>query len=121
MFQQPNEFKYQAVTGKNYIIYFLKFWSAGDYLIKYQIRAPDKDFVWYGRISKERALVDLKLGSKEAKALGPEALELKIKTHLQALFISVMEKGLDKEFEEPNTEFVFYQGPFVTKRIWEEK
>jgi hypothetical protein len=121
MFQQPNEFKYRAENGKNYIIYFLKFWPDDDYIIKYQIRAPDKDFFWHGRMSKERALADLKLGQKEAKALGPEELELKIKTHLQALFISVMEKGLDKGFEEPNTEFVFYKEPFVTKRVWVEK
>jgi hypothetical protein len=121
MFQQLNEFKYAAATGKNYIIYFLKFWSAGDYIIKYQIRTPDRDFFWYGRISKERALTDLKLSQKEAKALGTEELELRIKTHFQALFISVMEKGLDKGFEEPNTEFVFYNEPFVTKRVWEEE
>jgi hypothetical protein len=120
MFQQLNEFKYQAATGKDYIVYFLKFWTAGDYIIKYEIRNPARDFFWYGRISKERALADLKLSPKEAKAQGPEELELKIKIHLQALFISVMEKGLDKGFEEPNTEFVFYKDPFVTKRVWED-
>ena len=121
MFQQLNEFKFSAASGKEYIIYFLKFWSAGDYIIKYQIRTPDRDFFWYGRISKERALTDLKQGPKEAKALGTEELELRIKTHFQTLFISVMEKGLDKGFEEPNTEFVFYKETFVTKRVWEEE
>jgi len=120
MFQQLNEFKYAAATGKNYIIYFLKFWTAGDYIIKYQIRTPDKDFFWYGRMSKERALIDLKLTPKEAKAEAQEVLENKIKDHLQTLFISVVKKGLDKGFDEPNTEFVFYKEPFVTKKVWKE-
>jgi hypothetical protein len=121
MFQQLNEFKYQASTGKNYVIYLLKYWPGDDYVVKYEIRTPDRDFFWYGRISRERALTDLKLSAKEAKALALDVLETRIKTHLQQLFISVMEKGLDKGFEEPNTEFVFYKEPFVTKRIWEEK
>jgi hypothetical protein len=120
MFQQLNEFKYQAATGKSYIVYLLKYWPGDDHVVKYEIRSPARDFYWYGRISRERALADLKLSAKDAKALPAEELELRIKSHLQQLFISVMEKGLDKGFEEPNTEFVFYKEPFVTKRIWEE-
>jgi hypothetical protein len=121
MFQQLNEFKYQAATGKSYIVYLLKYWPGEDHVVKYEIRSEERDFFWYGRISRERALSDLKIGAKEAKALPAEELELRIKTHLQRLFISVMEKGLDKGFEENNAEFVFYKDPFVTKRIWEEK
>jgi len=120
MFQQLNEFKYQAATGKNYVIYLLKYWPGDEHVVKYEIRTPDRDFFWYGRISRERALTDLKLSAQEAKALAPDELEIRIKTHLQQLFISVMEKGLDKGFEEPNTEFVFYKEPFVTKRTWQE-
>lgn len=120
MFQQLNEFKYTAETGVTYIIYFLKFWQAGDYLIKYQIRNPDKDFFWYGRMSKERALTDLKISPKESKSITRGDFENKIKDHLQMLFISVMKKGLDKGFEEPNTEFIFYKEPFVTRRPWQE-
>ncbi len=123
MFQQLNEFKYTAKTGKVHIIYFLKFWPADyekdDYIVKYQIRTPEKDFFWFGRISKERALLDLKISAKDMKFTAEE-LENKIKDHLKMLFISVMKKGLDKGFEEPNTEFIFYKEPFVTKRVWKE-
>ena len=73
MFQQPNEFKYTAATGKIYIIYLLKFWQADDkkddYLIKYEIRSDEKDIYWYGRISRERALLDLKISPKDRKSV----------------------------------------------------
>ncbi len=122
MFQSLNEFKFAAETGKSYIIYFLKFWQVdNDYIIKYQIRAPDRDFFWFGRISKERALIDLKISSETARTMKNDELEQKIKEHLMILFTSVLKKGLDKGFEEPDTEFVFYKEPFVTKRIWKEK
>jgi len=123
MFQSLNEFKYNAETGKSYIVYFLKFWRAGanDYIVKYEIRATDKDFFWFGRISKERALTDLKINPKEVKSITKEDLEQKIKEHLMMLFISVMKKGLDKGFEESNTEFIFYKEPFVVKRAWQEE
>jgi len=124
MFQPLNEFKYTAETGKSYIIYFLKFWQADDkktdYIVKYQIRAPENDLFWYGRISKERALIDLKIDPKEMKAITEEELDNKIKDHLKMLLISVMKKGLDKGFEETNTEFIFYKEPLVAKRTWKE-
>jgi hypothetical protein len=120
MFQQPNEFKYTAATGKAYIIYILKFWRADDYFVKYQIRGSQRDFFWYGRMSEERALLDLDIGKKEKKSISKEELENKIREHLEALFVSVMKKGLDRGFEETNTEFVFYKEPFVTKRTWAE-
>lgn len=122
MFQSLNEFKFVAETGKSYIIYFLKFWQVdNDYIIKYQIRAPDRDFFWFGRISKERALIDLKISSEDNRTMKKDELEQKIKEHLMILFTSVLKKGLDKGFEEPDTEFVFYKEPFITKRIWKEK
>ena len=120
MFQSPNEFKYVAATGKSYIIYLLKSWRADDYIVKYQIRTEDRDFFWHGRMSEERALLDLKIDKKEKKSIAGEDLANKIKEHLEALFVSVMKKGLDKGFEEPGIEFVFYKEPFVTKRIWTE-
>lgn len=115
MFQQLNEFKYKAATGKEYIVYFLKFWHAKDYFIKYQIRATEKEIFWYGRMSEERALIDLEISKKEKKSIKKEELESKIKDHLEKLIVSVMKKGLDKGFEEPNTEFVFYKESFVSK------
>lgn len=122
MFQSLNEFRYIAETGKNYIIYFLKFWQVdNDFIVKYQIRAPDRDFFWYGRISKERAWIDLKINPKDSRVIRKEELGNKIKEHLMSLFTAVLKKGLDKGFEEPNTEFVFYKEPFVMKRRWEEK
>ncbi|MEO0206902.1 MAG: hypothetical protein ABIL22_09555 [candidate division WOR-3 bacterium] len=121
MLQQLNEFKYNAETGKIYIVYFLKFWKDGeDYIVKYQIRGEEKDLFWYGRISKERALIDLKINPKQIKSIPNEEFEKKIKEHLMVLFTTVMKKGLDKGFEEPNTEFVFYKEPFVTKRNWKD-
>ncbi len=122
MFQTLNEFKYVAETGKSYIIYFLKFWQVGDdYIVKYEIRATDRDFFWFGRISKERALIDLKIDPGDAKSIKEEELYQKIKEYLMILFTSVLKKGLDKGFEEPNAEFVFYKEPFVLKRFWQEK
>ena len=124
MFQQLNEFKYEAGTGKIYIIYFLKFWHAterpNDYVVKYQIRAPDKDFVWYGRISKARFMIDHKVTDENIAAITQGELENRIQSHLRQLFIHVMKKGLDKGFEEPNTEFAFYEQPPVIKRVWHE-
>jgi len=124
MFQQLNEFKYEAETGKTYIIYFLKFWHAmakpDDYVIKYQIRAAEKDFVWYGRISKARFMIDNKVADENIAAITKEELENRIQNHLGQLFIHVMKKGLDKGFEEPNSEFVFYKQPLVIKRVWHE-
>lgn len=119
MLQQLNEFKYNAETKKSYIVYFLKFWEdGGDYIVKYQIRGVNKDLFWFGRISKERALIDLKINSRELKSIPKEEVVKKIKEHLMILFTTVMKKGLDKGFEESNTEFVFYKEPFVTKRTW---
>ncbi len=121
MYEQLNEFKYTAQTGKTYIIYFLKFWQDEenkDYIAKYQIRSQDRDIVWYGRISKERALIDLNIIAKDAKSMDKKELESKIVIHLKKLIITVMFKGLDKGYEEPNTEFVFYKDPLVAKRIW---
>ncbi|OGC39181.1 hypothetical protein A2Y85_08655 [candidate division WOR-3 bacterium RBG_13_43_14] len=120
MFQQLNEFKYTAATGKVYIVYFLKFWRTDDYFVKYQIRSSDKDFFWYGRMSEERARLDLKISKKEKKSIAKEDIENKIKDHLETLFVSVMKKGLDKGFEEPHTEFVFHKEPFASKRIHAE-
>jgi hypothetical protein len=120
MFRQLNEFKYKAATGKEYIIYFLKFWQDKDYCIKYQIRGADKDLFWYGCISEERALADLNISKQDKKSLSKEELGKKINDHLEAIFVSVMKKGLDKGFEEPNAEFVFYKEPFVSKRIHSE-
>jgi len=122
MFQQFNEFKYTAQTGKNYIVYFLQFWPVqdkkNDFVAKYQIRAPDKDFVWYGRISKERFLVDAKIETKDIKSMPKEELQKRIESHLKTFFVYIIKKVLDKGFEEPNTEFVFYKEPPITKRIW---
>ncbi|HEX7320460.1 MAG TPA: hypothetical protein VF399_08920 [bacterium] len=121
MYEQLNEFKYTAQTKKTYIIYFLKFWrdeEKNDYIAKYQIRSQDRDIVWYGRISKERALIDLNINAKDAKSMDTKELESKIVVHLKKLIVTVMFKGLDKGFEEPNTELVFYKEPLVAKRIW---
>ncbi len=120
MFQQVNEFRYNAQSGKSYIVYFLKFWKeADDYILKYEIRATDRDFFWYGRMSKERALFDLKISDEEAKKMPAGNLEQKILEYFRTLFISVMKVGLDKGYEEPNTEFVFYKEQLVVKRKWQ--
>lgn len=119
MLQQLNEFKYQAETGKVYVVYFLKFWEAGDFIVKYQITASDRDFFWYGRISKERALLDLKISEDEAESMAKDDFQNKIREHLKMLFTSVMKKGLDKGFEESNTEFMFFKEPAIAKRVWQ--
>lgn len=124
MFEQLNEFKYNAENGKTYIIYFLKFWKVEnkkkDFIVKYQIRSSDRDFIWYGRISKKRVISDLKLMPKDIKKIPDKELEYRIQEHLKKLFIYVIKKGLDKGFEEPNTEFVFYKEPPIAKRVWNE-
>jgi hypothetical protein len=124
MFQQLNELKYKAETDKNYILYFLKFWKSedkkNDYIVKYQIRGPDHDFYWYGRISKDRFVADTKMTAKQMKSLAKEELENQISEHLKKLTIYVIKKGLDKGVEEPNIEFVFYNKPPILKRIWQE-
>jgi hypothetical protein len=124
MFQQLNEFKYTATTGKTYIIYFLKCWHTpdkkNDYIVKYQIRGLERDFVWYGRISKERFFADRKNTDKASKKHSEIELEDEIKIYLKKLFIYVLKKALNKGFEEPNTEFVFYKKPSIIKRAWSE-
>jgi hypothetical protein len=124
MFQQLNEFKYTATTGKTYIIYFLKFWHASDkkndYIVKYQIRGPERDFVWYGRVSKERFFADHQNIEREKKKRSEKELDDEIKIYLKKLFIYVLKKALDKGFEEPNTEFIFYKDPPIVKRTWSE-
>jgi hypothetical protein len=124
MFEQLNELKYKAESGKQYTIYFLKFWKAkdkrNDFIVKYQIRSEDKDFVWYGRISKERVMADLELKPKDKQKMSHDKLEYRIQQHLKKLLVHVIKKGLDKGFEEPNTEFVFYKKPPITKRVWNE-
>ena len=122
MIQPRNEFKYKADTGKTYIVYFLKFWPAtdkkNDYIVKYQIRESERDFVWYGRIAKDRFLADTKNTAEGSASKSKEELENKIKNYLQKIFTYVTKKALDKGFEEPNTEFVFYKKPPIAKRTW---
>ena len=65
-------------------------------------------------------MTDLKLTAKDTKSISKEELEGKIKDHLKNLFIYIMKRGLDKGFEEPNTEFVFYKKSPVEKRAWKE-
>lgn len=114
-----NEFKYNAKTGRVYIVYFLKYWKSDkDFIVKYQIRTENKDFFWFGRISTERAMIDLKISDDEIKKITDEELDKKVEEHLRNLFISVMMKGLDSGYEEPDTEFVFYKEPLVSKRKW---
>lgn len=124
MFEQLNELKYKAETGKTYVIYFLKFWrpeaKKDDFLIKYQINASDKEFFCYGRITKKRVMSDLQLTQRDMKKLRDTGLEQKIQEHLKRLFIYVMKRGLNKGFEEPNTEFVFDLKPPVARREWHE-
>lgn len=124
MFEQLNELKYNAQNGETYLIYFLKFWEireqGDDYIVKYQIRSSDKDFVWYGRISKERALRDLKLTPKAVRKIPQKELGDKIQAYLKRLFMYVAKKGLDKGYEEADTEFVFHTNRSITKRTWGE-
>lgn len=124
MFEQLNELKYNAKTGKTYIMYFLKFWRAedkkDDFIVKYQINSSDKEFFCYGRISKKRAMSDLKLTTKDVKKLSDRELEQKIQGYIKRLLLYVIKRGLDKGFEESHTEFVFYVKPPITKRIRKE-
>ena len=124
MFEQLNELKYKAQNGKTYLMYFLKYWEAadksGDLIVKYQIRSSDKDFVWYGRISRERAVSDLKSMPRKKGKLSKKELNDRIKAHLKRLFVYVAKKGLDKGYEQADTEFVFYKKPHIEKRIWRE-
>jgi len=121
MFEQLNELKYNAQNGKTYLMYFLKYWKLseqGDFIVKYQIRSSDRDFVWYGRISKERAVSDLKLTQKDAQKIPEKELNDRIEAYLKRLFVYVAKKGLDKGYEKADTEFVFLKNRSVTKRIW---
>ncbi len=122
IFEQLNELKYEAQNGKTYIIYFLKFWNdqdkRDDYVAKYQITSSERNFVWYGRISKERFIDDLKLPTKAIRRMSAQELEQRIQEHVKELLVHVIKKGLDKGFEEANTEFVFYKKPSITKRVW---
>lgn len=123
MFEQLNELEYHAQTGKQYILYFLKFWQpegkTGDYVVKYQIRAKKRDIVWYGRISRECALQDLGIDKRSLKKTSPDTLEKMIKRHLQSMLVHVIKKGLDKGYEEPNAEFVFYLDQPIMRRTWQ--
>lgn len=121
MFEQLNELKYNAQNGKTYLLYFLKYWKLseqGDFIVKYQIRSTDRDFVWYGRISKERAVSDLKLTQRDVRKIPKKELNERIEVYLKRLFVYVAKKGLDKGYEEADTEFVFLKNQSVTKRIW---
>jgi len=113
VFQQLNEFRYKAKTGKDYIIYFLKFFPSpnkkNEYIIKYQIRTGDKDLVWYGRASKS---VASSLFNKKIKK-GEDFEE-----DFKKLFVYLIKKGLDKGFEETNIEFVFSQDGSIVKQKW---
>ena len=123
MFEQLNELEYQARTGETYILYFLKFWQVeggkGDFIVKYQIRAEARDIVWYGRMSQERAFQDLGIDTAVQKKTPPDRLERMIKRHLQSMLVHVIKKGLDKGYEEPNVEFVFYLDQPIMRRAWQ--
>ncbi|UCG92285.1 MAG: hypothetical protein JSV97_00835 [candidate division WOR-3 bacterium] len=124
IFEQLNELKYAAETGKTYIIYFLKFWRAedkkDDFLIKYQINTTDKEFFCYGRITKKRAISDLQLTQQDMKKLPDRELQQKVQNHLKRLIVHVIKRGLDKGFEESNAEFIFDLKPPVARREWHE-
>jgi hypothetical protein len=122
MFEQLNELEYRARSGRKYVLYFLKFWQSednGDYVVKYQIRAQERDIVWYGRMSRERALGDIGIEPRVLKETPPDTLEKMIKQHLQSVLVHVIKKGLDKGYEEPNAEFVFYCDQPITRRTWQ--
>ena len=123
MFEQLNELEYHAQTGKKYILYFLKFWQPeekpGDFVVKYQIRAEKRDIVWYGRISQKRAYQDLGIDKHMQKKTSQDRIEKLIKRHLQSMLVHVIKKGLDKGYEEPNTEFVFYLDQPIIRRPWQ--
>ena len=123
MFEQLNELEYHAQTGKRYILYFLKFWQpedkTGDFVVKYQIRAENRDIVWYGRMSRKRVYHDLGIDKRMQKKTPPDTLERLIKRHLQSMLVHVIKKGLDKGYEESNTEFVFYLDQPIMRRTWQ--
>ena len=123
-FEQLNEFRYKAATGKEYIVYFLKFWqdpaNAGDFIIKYQITSPQGDFVWYGRMSRGRVQDELQLTAEVFDKYPEGALFERIEQLFKRAFIFIIKKGLDKGYEEPNTEFIFDAGKPLSKRIWSD-
>jgi hypothetical protein len=124
LFEQSNEFRYHAANGKHYVVYFLKFWQtddkAGDYIVKYQIRSQESDFVWYGRMSRARVQEELKISPEVFKKYPEGALRERVEQDLKRMFIFIIKRGLDKGFEEPNTEFLFDKGKPITKRTWSE-
>jgi hypothetical protein len=124
LFEQYNEFRYKAATGKEYVVYFLKFWQtddkARDYIVKYQIRAPEGDFVWYGRMSRSRVQQELKISAEDFHRYPEGALLERVEQDLKRMFIFIIKRGLDKGFEEPNTEFIFDKGTTITRRTWQE-
>ncbi|MBN2621622.1 hypothetical protein JXB22_11125 [candidate division WOR-3 bacterium] len=124
LFEQSNEFKYRAATGKEYTVYFLKFWQtdddARDYVVKYQIRSPEGDFVWYGRMSRERVREELKIAKDVFDTYPEGTLRERVEQDLKRMFVFIIKRGLDKGFEEPSTEFIFQKGAPITKRIWSE-
>jgi hypothetical protein len=124
MFEQLNELKYNAENGKTYIVYFLEFWVAtdgtDDYFVKYQIRGEDKDFFWFGRMSRERAIQDLKLSENTLKKMPDREIQEQVAHHFKHVFLHVLKRGLDKGFEESHTEFVFSVETPITKRRWRE-
>ena len=123
-FEQLNEFRYKAATGKEYIVYFLKFWQdpakTGDFIIKYQITSQEGDFVWYGRISRMRIQEELQLSSDVYDKYPEGALFERIEQLFKRAFIFVVKKGLDKGYEKPNTEFLFDKGKPISKRSWSD-
>lgn len=124
LFGQSNEFQYHAATGKHYVVYFLKFWQtddeARDYVVKYQIRSPESDFVWYGRMSRARVQEELKISPEVFDTYPEGALWERVEQDMKRMFMFIIKRGLDKGFEEPNTEFVFERGMPITKRTWSE-
>jgi hypothetical protein len=124
LFEQYNEFRYKAATGKEYVVYFLKFWQTDDdpydYIVKYQIRAEGNDFVWYGRMSRARVQEELKISPEVFDSYPEGALLERVEQDLKRMFIFIIKRGLDKGFEEPNTEFIFEKGASITKRTWSD-
>jgi hypothetical protein len=123
-FEQYNEFRYEAATGKEYVVYFLKFWQTddepSDYVVKYQIRASEGDFVWYARMSHARVQEELKMSPEVFDSYPEGALLERVEQDLKRMFIFIIKRGLDKGFEEPNTEFIFEKGSSIAKRTWSE-
>jgi hypothetical protein len=123
-FEQYNEFRYRAATGKEYTVYFLKFWQTddepSDYVVKYQIRASEGDFIWYGRVSRARVQEELKISPEVYDSYPEGALLERVEQDLKRMFIFIIKRGLDKGFEEPNTEFVFEKGSSIIRRTWSD-